>query len=61
MRLLLFQWQSLKRLKVLYLRSSFDEVMMDFDVEDEEFEYGDDVEEDINVLDLENRQGRRRL
>ena len=35
---------------------SFDEVMMDFvDVEDENFEYGDDVEEDINILDLDNR------
>ncbi|MAA79447.1 MAG: type IV-A pilus assembly ATPase PilB [Deltaproteobacteria bacterium] len=36
---------------------SFDEVMMDFDVEDEEFEYGDDVDEDINVLDLEKSAG----
>ena len=36
---------------------SFDEVMMDFDVEDENFEYGDDVDEDINVLDLEKSAG----
>lgn len=37
---------------------SFDEVMMDFvEVEDEEFEYGDDAEEDINVLDLEKSAG----
>ena len=37
---------------------SFDEVMMDFvDVEDEDFEYGDDVEEDINILDLEKSAG----
>jgi len=36
---------------------SFDEVMMDFDAEDEEFEFEDDVEEDINVLDLEKSAG----
>ena len=36
---------------------SFDEVMMDFDVEDEEFEYGEDVDEDINLLDLEKSAG----
>ena len=27
------------------------------DVEDEDFEYGDDVEEDINILDLEKSAG----
>ena len=31
--------------------------MMDFDVEDEEFEYGEDVDEDINLLDLEKSAG----
>jgi type IV pilus assembly protein PilB len=36
---------------------SFDEVIMDFDVEDEEMEFGEDVEEDINVLDLERSAG----
>lgn len=36
---------------------SFDEVMMDFDAEDEEFEFADDEEEDINVLDLEKSAG----
>jgi len=36
---------------------SFDEVMMDFDVEDEELDFADDVEEDINVLDLEKSAG----
>jgi type IV pilus assembly protein PilB len=36
---------------------SFDEVMMDFDAEDEEFEFEDDQEEDINVLDLEKSAG----
>lgn len=36
---------------------SFDEVMMDFDAEDEEFEFADDQEEDINVLDLEKSAG----
>ena len=36
---------------------SFDEVMMDFDVEDEEFEYGEEVDEDINLLDLEKSAG----
>jgi len=36
---------------------SFDEVMMDFEGEDEEFEFGEDIEEDINVLDLEKSAG----
>ena len=36
---------------------SFDEVMMDFDAEDEEFEFEDNDEEDINVLDLEKSAG----
>ena len=37
---------------------SFDEVMMDFvDGDDEEFEFAEDVEEDINVLDLEKSAG----
>ncbi len=36
---------------------SFDEVMMDFEAEDEEFEFEDDVEEDLNVLDLEKSAG----
>jgi type IV pilus assembly protein PilB len=36
---------------------SFDEVMMDFDAEDEEFEFEDDADEDINVLDLEKSAG----
>ena len=36
---------------------SFDEVMMDFDVEDEDFEYGEEIEEDINILDLEKSAG----
>ena len=36
---------------------SFDEVMMDFDMEDEDFDFGDDVDEDINVLDLEKSAG----
>ena len=36
---------------------SFDEVMMDFDAEDEEFDFEQDDEEDINVLDLEKSAG----
>jgi len=36
---------------------SFDEVMMDFEDEDEEFEFAEDIEEDINVLDLEKSAG----
>ena len=36
---------------------SFDDVMMDFDAEDEEFEFEDDQEEDINVVDLEKSAG----
>jgi type IV pilus assembly protein PilB len=36
---------------------SFDEVMMDFEAEDEEFEFEDDADEDINVLDLEKSAG----
>jgi type IV pilus assembly protein PilB len=36
---------------------SFDEVMMDFDAEDEEFDFEQDEEEDINVLDLEKSAG----
>lgn len=36
---------------------SFDEVMMDFDMEDEDFDFADDVDEDINVLDLEKSAG----
>lgn len=36
---------------------SFDEVMMDFDMEDEDFNFADDVDEDINVLDLEKSAG----
>ncbi len=36
---------------------SFDEVMMDFDAEGDEFEFDDDEEEDINVLDLEKSAG----
>ncbi|MDP6935032.1 MAG: type II secretion system protein GspE, partial [Myxococcota bacterium] len=36
---------------------SFDDVMMDFDYEDEEFELSDDAEEDINILDLEKSAG----
>ncbi len=36
---------------------SFDEVMMDFDAEDEEFEFADGDDEDINVLDLEKSAG----
>ncbi len=36
---------------------SFDEVMIDFVEEDEEFEFDADVEEDINVLDLEKSAG----
>lgn len=37
---------------------SFDEVMMDFvDEDDEEFEFSEDLEEDLNVLDLEKSAG----
>jgi len=36
---------------------SFDEVMMDFDADDEEFDFEQDEEEDINVLDLEKSAG----
>jgi type IV pilus assembly protein PilB len=36
---------------------SFDEVMMDFDGDDEEFQLGGENEEDINVLDLEKSAG----
>ena len=36
---------------------SFDEVMMDFDMEEEDFDFADDVDEDINVLDLEKSAG----
>lgn len=36
---------------------SFDEVMMDFDIEEEDFDFADDVDEDINVLDLEKSAG----
>ncbi len=36
---------------------SFDDVMMDFDEEEEEFDFDEDVEEDINVLDLEKSAG----
>ena len=36
---------------------SFDEVMIDFVEEDEEFEFDADVEEDMNVLDLEKSAG----
>ncbi len=36
---------------------SFDEVMIDFVEEDEEFEFDQDVEEDMNVLDLEKSAG----
>lgn len=36
---------------------SFDEVMMDFDADDEEFEVDDGDDEDINVLDLEKSAG----
>jgi type IV pilus assembly protein PilB len=36
---------------------SFDEVMIDFVDDDEEFEFDADVEEDINVLDLEKSAG----
>ena len=35
---------------------SFDEVMMDFD-EEEEFEFEEDLEEDLNVVDLEKSAG----
>ena len=36
---------------------SFDEVMVDFDDDDEEFDFEQDDEEDINVLDLEKSAG----
>jgi type IV pilus assembly protein PilB len=36
---------------------SFDEVMIDFVEEDEEFEFEEDAEEDINVLDLQKSAG----
>ena len=36
---------------------SFDEVMLDFEDEDEEFEFADDMEEEFNVLDLEKSAG----
>ena len=36
---------------------SFEDVMLDFSVEDEEFEIEDDIEEDVNVLDLEKSAG----
>jgi len=36
---------------------SFDEVMIDFVEEDEEFEFEDESEEDINVLDLQKSAG----
>jgi type IV pilus assembly protein PilB len=36
---------------------SFDEVMIDFVEDDEEFEFDADVEEDMNVLDLEKSAG----
>jgi type IV pilus assembly protein PilB len=36
---------------------SFDEVMIDFVEEDEDFEFEDDAEEDINVLDLQKSAG----
>ncbi len=36
---------------------SFDEVMMDFDAEDEEFDFEQGDDEDINVLDLEKSAG----
>ena len=36
---------------------SFDEVMMDFDGEDEDFDFAQEEEEDINVLDLEKSAG----
>ena len=36
---------------------SFDEVMMDFEGEDEEFEIGSGSEEDMNLLDLEKSAG----
>jgi type IV pilus assembly protein PilB len=36
---------------------SFDEVMMDFDGVDEDFEFADGGDEDINVLDLEKSAG----
>jgi type IV pilus assembly protein PilB len=36
---------------------SFDEVMIDFVEEDEDFEFEEDMEEDINVLDLQKSAG----
>ena len=36
---------------------SFDEVMMDFDMEDEDFNFTEEFDEDINVLDLEKSAG----
>ncbi len=36
---------------------SFEDVMLDFSAEDEDFEIEDDVEEDVNVLDLEKSAG----
>ena len=36
---------------------SFDEVMMDFDMDDEDVDFSEEYEEDINVLDLEKSAG----
>lgn len=36
---------------------SFDEVMMDFDMDDEDVDFDEEFEEDINVLDLEKSAG----
>jgi type IV pilus assembly protein PilB len=36
---------------------SFDEVMMDFDMDEEDVDFTEDFEEDINVLDLEKSAG----
>jgi type IV pilus assembly protein PilB len=36
---------------------SFDEVMMDFDMDEEDVDFSEDYEEDINVLDLEKSAG----
>ena len=36
---------------------SFDEVMMDFDMDDEDVDFDEEFEEDTNVLDLEKFAG----
>ena len=36
---------------------SFDEVMMDFDMDEEDVDFSEEYEEDINVLDLEKSAG----